>query len=480
MDVHSRPPKVGVVSPYNGPPITLKPENKSLKKKIMNLFGLAKKDMRAQKIENQAPIHSVHSVRQQKGGSGGVSDVADRTLFGETAFLNEKKTIEYKDFEKIIDYVNSNRDTLFLSSGYHRREKTRLPNAIQIQTPKTGSDDEVLVIVQLKPSKFQKDRRNVISLNQGSEKLVKLSMCIDVKNQKARYVATATPKAASRRMGYGQGSEKLLDARIKFNREIAMLERFKGQRGIVQIKAHSVYPIKGDERLKTNIVLEYADADFFDLMQDVLENIRIEPEYREQWTQGSQRIDYEKQLLEGLANVHREGIAHCDIKLDNLLLCENEAKIGDFGFAVDAKKVGDELQGTPLYLSPEILNYIYYRNEVNSRPEGSFLRIEYKGLRELYKKSINEKTDVYSLGICLYFMKYLKLPDYLTIGNRVKEPDEILNPDKLDELLAEQQIWYSFFQPQDDEGKLIKEMMNPNPDLRISSQKALESMKRFT
>ncbi|KAJ9177266.1 hypothetical protein P3X46_012502 [Hevea brasiliensis] len=76
---------------------------------------------------------------------------------------------------------------------------------------------------------------------------------------------------------------------------------------------------------------------------------------------------YTRSILKGLRYIHAKGFAHCDIKLQNILLFENgEAKIADFGLA---KKTGQKLsgeqgrmefRGTPLYLSPESVNENVY------------------------------------------------------------------------------------------------------------------------
>ncbi|KAF8377552.1 hypothetical protein HHK36_030934 [Tetracentron sinense] len=72
---------------------------------------------------------------------------------------------------------------------------------------------------------------------------------------------------------------------------------------------------------------------------------------------------YTKSILKGLVYIHENGYVHCDIKLQNILLCSssssdsgNDVKIADFGLA---KKMGQRengvfsLTGTPLYMSPE-------------------------------------------------------------------------------------------------------------------------------
>ncbi|KAJ7973555.1 GPCR kinase [Quillaja saponaria] len=86
-----------------------------------------------------------------------------------------------------------------------------------------------------------------------------------------------------------------------------------------------------------------------------------------------------KQLLEAIAHCHRLGIAHRDIKPDNLLFdSRNNLKVADFG---SAEWFGEEgsmsgIVGTPYYVSPEVL----------------------------MGRNYNEKVDVWSCGVILYIM----------------------------------------------------------------------------
>jgi serine/threonine protein kinase len=69
------------------------------------------------------------------------------------------------------------------------------------------------------------------------------------------------------------------------------------------------------------------------------------------------------QLLSGLSHLHRKGIVHRDVKLENIVLVDEEegslaVRIIDFGLAeqsTDAKKLFNDCCGTPLYAAPELL-----------------------------------------------------------------------------------------------------------------------------
>lgn len=89
-------------------------------------------------------------------------------------------------------------------------------------------------------------------------------------------------------------------------------------------------------------------------------------------------------LLSALAYVHHLGIVHRDVKCENILLDGNRAILSDFGiscFLSDPESM-EKRVGSPGYASPEML----------------------KG------ESYNEKVDIFSTGVALYFALSRSLP----------------------------------------------------------------------
>jgi tetratricopeptide (TPR) repeat protein len=111
-----------------------------------------------------------------------------------------------------------------------------------------------------------------------------------------------------------------------------------------------------------------------------------------------------KQVCEGLAEAHRLGVVHRDLKPGNIMIDrEGNAKIMDFGiarsFSVKGITGAGVMIGTPEYMSPE-------------QVEG---------------KEVDQRSDIYSLGIILYEMLTGQVPfegdTPFTIG--VKQKSEI-------------------------------------------------------
>jgi len=93
------------------------------------------------------------------------------------------------------------------------------------------------------------------------------------------------------------------------------------------------------------------------------------------------------QIARALEYCHRREIIHRDIKLENVMFGkDNQLKLIDFGLSANSftdLSLKDEIVGTPYYVSPEM-------------SEG--------------RGQATQKTDVWSLGVLLYFLLTNEFP----------------------------------------------------------------------
>jgi serine/threonine protein kinase/tetratricopeptide (TPR) repeat protein len=130
-------------------------------------------------------------------------------------------------------------------------------------------------------------------------------------------------------------------------------------------------------------------------------------------------ISIAKQVCEGLEEAHRLGVVHRDLKPGNIMIDrDGDAKIMDFGIARSLSGRGitgaGVLIGTPEYMSPE-------------QVEG---------------KDVDQRSDLYSLGVILYEMVTGRLPfsgdTPLSVAHKHKyeapKNPKLLNPNIPDDL----------------------------------------------
>jgi tetratricopeptide (TPR) repeat protein/tRNA A-37 threonylcarbamoyl transferase component Bud32 len=128
-------------------------------------------------------------------------------------------------------------------------------------------------------------------------------------------------------------------------------------------------------------------------------------------------ISITKQICEGLSEAHRLGVVHRDLKSNNIMIDKDgNVRIMDFGIArsLEAKGItgAGVMIGTPEYMSPE-------------QVEG---------------KEVDQRSDIYSLGVILYEMLTGRVPfagdTPFTIG--VKQKSEIpQNPKELNAQISD-------------------------------------------
>eukprot|EP00951_Prasinocladus_malaysianus_P028418 scaffold258858_cov47-Prasinocladus_malaysianus.AAC.1 len=97
-------------------------------------------------------------------------------------------------------------------------------------------------------------------------------------------------------------------------------------------------------------------------------------------------------ILSGVSHMHTKGIAHRDLKLENVLLVEgrplSEVKIADFGMAkrIRAGASAHTMCGSPMYVAPEVL--IVAAKDHNGKNVAAY----------------DLQADVWSIGVMLYLM----------------------------------------------------------------------------
>ncbi|KEH34821.1 CBL-interacting kinase [Medicago truncatula] len=160
----------------------------------------------------------------------------------------------------------------------------------------------------------------------------------------------------------------------------------------------------------------------------------------------NQARQYFQQLVSALDFCHKKGVYHRDLKPENLLLDENGVlKIADFGFStfIESHRRNNMLQtmcGTPMYVAPDVLHGKGY---------------------------CGEKADVWSCGVILYVLMTRYYPFYdrnLMEMYRKSNKGEYKCPD-----------WFSV-----EIRRLLSQILNPNPDSRISTAKIMESQREIT
>jgi len=158
-------------------------------------------------------------------------------------------------------------------------------------------------------------------------------------------------------------------------------------------------------------------------------------------------VKWLKQIAEATQYLHQNGIAHRDIKTDNIFLDDHHnAHLGDFGCVTSQDECVEAMHkatGTAATLAPEVLE------------------------RDLTKKTYDKRCDIFSIGCVLYSLMLKKLP----FGSSEQTRDEFLkkhcNFEARERIVSSYSSWLNI---------LCKEMMRCNPDRRPSIKQILETI----
>jgi serine/threonine-protein kinase len=200
---------------------------------------------------------------------------------------------------------------------------------------------------------------------------------------------------------------KILKPAIAADKE--MIERFKNELKLARKIAHrnvcKMYDLNEEED-SPYITMEYVKGE--DLKSFIKRNGKLTEE---------QTIAIAKQVCEGLAEAHELGIIHRDLKPQNIMIDKKcHAKVTDFGIARSVEAPGvtqtGTMIGTPDYISPE-------------QAEG---------------KEVDQRSDIYSMGVVLFEMVTGQLPFVgdtalsVAMKHKMQEPSD---PRALNDLVSE-------------------------------------------
>ena len=158
-------------------------------------------------------------------------------------------------------------------------------------------------------------------------------------------------------------------------------------------------------------------------------------------------VDLGLEIADALSYMNSSGIVHRDIKPDNILISdEGEVKIVDFGLSREEDQqtvsIKGEMFGTPQYLAPEYID----------------------------GKKLTVKTDIYSLGVTLFYMVSGVLPfqagtPMALLSKQLNEQPPMLN--KISSGISEEFA------------DIVNAMLAKDPEARISIESLIERLRKL-
>ncbi|DAZ94677.1 TPA: hypothetical protein N0F65_002386 [Lagenidium giganteum] len=133
------------------------------------------------------------------------------------------------------------------------------------------------------------------------------------------------------------------------------------------IKLRNYYVESGGKRNFLHVVLDYCEGgDLLDSCMPPSEATdEQEANTEDQRVEEAVALGYLKDVLEGLCFLHKNGVAHRDLSLENILLRDGRAVIADFGLCARQEPYENalrcnEIVGKHYYMAPEVVAQCQY------------------------------------------------------------------------------------------------------------------------
>lgn len=266
-----------------------------------------------------------------------------------------------------------------------------------------------------------------------------------------------------------------------FEHELKMLESIKKVPHMSQLQNHLTYLGKSGKNAckKGLIYIDYAKRgdlqQFIDRTKDL---------------SSQDRHKIFRSLLQALLSLNHQIIIHNDLKPSNILLNSfSDCVVADFEYSLSKEDCLNEekftnflkRKGTPFFLPPERVNFILGISKKS------------RGLPE--KPGI--PTNAWGIGCTLYFLCYHQFPkicysiaNYSSITDEIIKAGKNLNKDAFREKLtaAQNEIKNNLNEMKHNLKKgnfsileeIINKFLHPNPNKRLTAEKALELFEKVT
>ena len=194
------------------------------------------------------------------------------------------------------------------------------------------------------------------------------------------------------------------------------------------------------------LVLELADG------RDLFDRLKAGPNGH-MHEQDVQEVAH--QMAEVLCHLHNAGIAHLDVKPENIIFMNstsNEVRLVDFGHATD--KTPQHPKFTATYVAPEIILSMQSRRQSG------------------YYTQFTQAADCWSLGVTLYVCLSGFLPFY---SKQPRRPSQL--PQDMRDMILSGRFDFpdgEWGHCSEEAKNVIKQLLNPDPSSRMSAQQLLQ------